>query len=57
MVVAEPGGSSDDKGVLAGMELKTVVIVHRSQLVYKVKIVVYNEVGDGGMTWRVEGVA
>ena len=34
MVFAEPGGSSDDKGVLAGMEFETVVIVHRSQLVY-----------------------
>ena len=53
VVVTEPGGADEEERMSAGMELETIVMLHRSQLAYEVKIVVYNRVGDRGMIWYV----
>ena len=57
MIVAELCDSGEEESVLAGMELKNVVVLHRSQLAYEVKIVIQDRIWDGEVTWCVEGIA
>ena len=49
--------SGYEKGVLAGMESKTVFVLYYSYLTREVHIVIYDVVGDVCVTVCVEGVA
>ena len=49
VVVVETRGSGEDEGVLAGVKLDAVVVLHFSQLACEVMIMVYNGVGEGYM--------